>query len=472
MYLQVWGGIMKRKRSLSFRFLLALYISKIIQILIKLIFKNKGTQIPGRIAIKICPDFLSRIGRPNKIIAVTGTNGKTSTSNFINDILVSNKITTINNSKGSNMPAGIASCFIEKANLKGLVKEEVAILEVDERVSGFIYDHIEPNYLICTNLFRDSIKRNGHTEFILTKIKSSIPKKTILILNADDLISSNIGNKENKKIFFAVNKIEDKPWFKNIVCDIMTCPKCKNLLSFKYRHYHHIGSLYCTKCGFKSPDPDFIVKEIDFKNKEFIVEEKKDIYKYPLISDSIFNIYNMLAAIVTLRTYGLSSVQIKKGMKKISIKKDRYNKERIKNIEINTLLSKDQNPISCSRMFDYVSSLPGNKVIVLLITDSKDKIHGSEDISWIYDTDFEYLNTRDIKQIIVAGTRCYDVLLRLELAGVKRNKIKISSNYDNLNNIIDLNDIDKVFVLYELYAYPLAKKLKSNIIKKVVNNND
>ena len=131
------------------------------------------------------------------------------------------------------------------------------------------------------------------------------------------------------------------------------------------------------------------------------------------------------------------------------------------------MLAKDQNPISCSRIFDYVSNQPGNKVIILYITDVKDKVNGSEDISWLYDTDFEYLNNNEIKQIIACGTRCYDILLRLKLAGIKEDIIKVSDNYDKVEELVTFEDIDKIYILYALYAYPLAVRLKKKIIERL-----
>ena len=457
------------KSKISFRFLLALYISKVLQMIIKLIYKNKGTHLPGTYAIKICPDFLSRIGRPDIVIAVTGTNGKTSVCHFINTIFISNGITTVNNTKGSNMPAGIASCLIEVSNLLGKVKEEVAIIEVDERASGFVYDHIPPTYLVCTNLFRDSIKRNGHSEFILTKIKSSVPPTTTLILNADDLISSTIGSDTNKKIYFGVSKVLDIKQTNNIVHDINVCPLCKNKLNFNYYHYHHIGKAFCSKCHFQSPEADFVVNDIDLKNNFFTLSEKGKKIKYKLISDSIFNIYNMASSIAVARTFGLSHNQIKLAFESLELKEDRQKKDVIDTKEIITMLSKNQNPISCSRMFDYVSSQPGNKVIVLYITDSIDKIHGSEDISWLYDTDFEYLNNKEIKQIIACGTRCYDVALRLKLAGIDEQIIVTNNDYEGVEKMILGDNVDKIYILYELYAYPLALKLKKKISEGGLN---
>ncbi|HOZ53954.1 MAG TPA: MurT ligase domain-containing protein, partial [Bacilli bacterium] len=404
----------------TFRFFFALYCSKIVQAITRLFFNERGTNLPGKIALKLCPNFLKIIKKPNIIIMVTGTNGKTSVSNFINDIFRKNHISTVNNSKGSNLNYGIASSLIQKSNILGNVHKEVGIFEIDERASKYTFEDIIPNYLICTNLFRDSIKRNGHSEFILEKLNEGLPKETVLILNADDLISINLG-KENKKIYFSVKGDNNK--YNDIVKDISVCPKCKNKLVYEYRHYHHIGKAKCSNCNFKSPKSDFSVIKIDKENNLFIIEENNKNYVYELISDSIFNIYNMLSAIVVSRLYGLSHENIYKAFKETRLKKDRVDRRKIHDKEVITMLSKNQNPISCSRMFNYIKEEKGKKLVILFVTDSKDKKHGSEDISWIYDTDFEYLKDDDINQIIVAGTRYLDILVRLELAGISSDKI-------------------------------------------------
>ena len=68
------------------RFLAALWAAKLSKPLLRLTHHN-GTDFPGALAVKLCPDFLKYIGKPKKVIAVTGTNGKTTVNNMICDIL-------------------------------------------------------------------------------------------------------------------------------------------------------------------------------------------------------------------------------------------------------------------------------------------------------------------------------------------------------------------------------------------------
>ena len=68
------------------RFYFALLFAKATARVMKLIGR-KGTSMPGSWAIILCPDFLGRMPRPKTIIGITGTNGKTTVSNLVEDIL-------------------------------------------------------------------------------------------------------------------------------------------------------------------------------------------------------------------------------------------------------------------------------------------------------------------------------------------------------------------------------------------------
>ena len=153
------------------RFLFALWMAKLSVPALK-ITHHDGTDFPGSLACRLCPDFLRYIGRPGTIVAVTGTNGKTTVTNTIADILEMNGKRVLSNRAGSNMWSGIATTLLLGCNLGGKLRKgyDIAVLEVDERSSPRIYPFIQPDVLVVTNLYRDSIKRNGHSEFIFGKI--------------------------------------------------------------------------------------------------------------------------------------------------------------------------------------------------------------------------------------------------------------------------------------------------------------
>lgn len=451
----------------DFKFFIAMIVAKAGAIVLKLLRRN-GTHLPGWIALKICPDILGKIDKPERIIAVTGTNGKTTVSNILIDVLKKNGYDVLDNRLGSNIDAGITSSLILGSTILGKAKKKVAVFEVDERSSRKIYAYIKPNYIVCTNLFRDSIKRNAHTDFILDIINSAIPEESKLILNADDLICSSIGTNKNKKVYYGIDKLDtDVKECMNIINDIRVCPKCDSELKYDYVRYHHIGKAHCEKCEFKSPESDFFATNIDYENNTINIKTSKGLEKYNLVSNNIINIYNMVAAIAALSEFGLTSKQLKNTLKTYKIVESRYSEEEINGKKIIKYLAKGQNPVACSRTFDYIRQQKGRKAIMLNLDDYFDSRESSENIAWIYDTDYELLNSEDIVQIIIGGVRVKDHYLRLLLAGIPREKIFYEKNEINAVKHLNINYVDKIFVLYDVYTTGIADLVKDEIIAKI-----
>ena len=450
----------------NIRFYLAFYLAKLSVVALKII-RRDATQFPGKLAITICPNFLQMIEKPKTIIAVTGTNGKTTVCNMIEDCLKTNGYEFIDNQLGSNTNSGIASTFIKGAKLSGKQKKDMAIFEIDERSAIRIYPFMTPTYLICTNLFRDSLMRNAHTEFISNILTSNIPKETKLILNGDDLIVSNLAP-ENKRVYFGINRLEtDTDTCENIARDIIVCPKCDSKLEYDFVRYNHIGRAHCTKCDFASPKINYEVTNIDFENKKMTIKNNEKEEVYDMINNNIINIYNMLATITLLKEIGLKSEQINPILKEQKIVDTRYSKETVKNVEVITQLAKGMNPIACSRAFDYVRKESGNKAVFVLLDDLHEAANGSENIAWHYDTDFEFLNDDSIKQILTAGARNLDTKVRLQMADIPMEKVICQRDEVSLVDKLELDGIDKIFILHDLYSIKLKEEIKDKVIKKV-----
>lgn len=450
----------------TLKYYLAFYLAKLSVVALKII-RRDATQFPGKLAVTICPDFLKMIEKPKTIIAVTGTNGKTTVCNMIEDCLKANGYEFIDNQLGSNTNSGIASTFIKGANLRGKQKKNMAIFEIDERSAIRIYPFMTPTYLICTNLFRDSLMRNAHTEFISNILTSNIPKETKLILNGDDLIVSNLAP-ENERVYFGINRLEtDTDTCENIARDIIVCPKCDSKLEYDFVRYNHIGRAKCSKCDFKSPKIDYEVTNINLENKTMIVKHEEQEEQYDLINNNIINIYNMLATITLLKELGLNKEQINPILKKQKIVDTRYSKEKVGNIEVITQLAKGMNPIACSRAFDYVRKESGNKAVFVLLDDLHEAANGSENIAWHYDTDFEFLNDDSIKQILTAGARYLDTKVRLEMADIPMEKVICQRDEVSLVDKLNIEGIDKIFILHDLYSIKMKEEIKDKVIKKV-----
>lgn len=450
----------------NLRFYCTLWLAKVASLTLKILRRN-ATYFPGKLAVTLCPDFLGRIGKPQTIIGVTGTNGKTTVCNMIEDMLKDNGYDFMDNSLGANVNSGVATTFIQGSTIFGKAKKNMAVLELDERSAKKIYQYVTPTYLVCTNLFRDSLKRNAHTEFIVDILNSAIPKSTKMILNGDDLISNHLAE-ENERVYFGIDQLPtDTQSCENITRDIIVCPKCNGKLEYEYVRYNHIGKAHCVNCDFGSPQTDYLAQELDLKNRTMKLKEVKtnEIIEYPMVSDNIINIYNMMAAITVLREMGIENEKIKVSLRKLKIVETRFSEEEINGKKVVMHLAKGQNPIACSRVFDYVRKEPGKKAVILLTDDLHDAVNSTENVAWLYDCDFEFLKDESIKKILVGGARYLDDKVRLLIAGVSQEKLVcIREEMETVQYLPD--DIDAIYILHDLYAFELAEKVKEAIRTK------
>lgn len=432
------------------------------KIMIKLmrLMKRNATNLPGEIMLIFYPDLLKHFDMPENVIAVTGTNGKTTVSNMIGNILKANGYDIINNSFGGNVDTGIASLLLDNCTLSGGFKKDTAVLEVDERSAARVLPYVKPDWLVCTNLQRDSMKRNAHTEFIFNILNSNIPEKTKLILNGDDLISSRLAEKK-PRTYFGIDRLENEnPTLDNLICDIVNCPVCGNKLEFAFRHYNHIGRAKCS-CGFSSPDIDFDVKASE--NNEAVIMHNGKEERYKLPNNRITDLYNTVAAVTFSRTFGLSYEQVAKAMSEVKVVKSRYDSFNAGGKEVLVSLAKGQNPVACSGVCDFIRRESGNKAVIMILEDLYDSKRTSENIAWIYETDFEFLKGDDIKQIIVGGKRADDYMVRLLIAGIDKDKIVCCRNETDTPSHLKPELFDKLIIMYDLFNVESLNSIKEQL---------
>lgn len=442
------------------RFYIAMLAAKFSLVALKLLGRN-ATFLPGKIALKIDREFLGKLTPPKTVIAVTGTNGKTTVSNLLNSILLKNNYTVTNNSLGSNVDAGVVTALLEDSTFTGKAKKEIAVLEVDERSSLRIYPYLKPDYLICNNIMRDSLARNAHTEFISYIINSAIPSTTKVILNADDLVCASLAPNNHERVYFGLNidtEHEEAPIY---LQDIVYCPKCGALLTPEYIRYSHIGRLHCSNCDFGSPKPDYVITQINQNENTFTLEHHGKTEKYNLINDNIVNLYNFCGLIALLNTIGLTYEQISYGFESTKIVKTRYDKLNAGKLTITMQLSKGQNPTACARCFSYVAKLPGENKAIIFVGDD---FEASESPCWFFDSNYSYLKDDSINQIIFSGPRSKDQYLRAQLAGIPTDKIRIISDSNSGADILDIEKSKDIYVLYGPYMVKQANIVKQKLI--------
>ena len=450
------------------RFFITLWISKIVMF----IFKLKGSERndwPGLLAHKLCPDFLKYIKNPPLVIAITGTNGKTTTSALINNHLVADGYRVSYNDWNANLYAGFCLNLMRCVTFLNRTRMDVSVLEADEKTLDETMTLIKPDYILVTNICKDSLRRNGHPEYIFDHVEKTfnvLGDRTVAILNANDPISSQLAKDSGaRRVFYGIGDIGAKP-FENAAKDIAVCPYCGDDIKYNYRLYRHIGDFYCASCGFAAPEAKYYVESVDYDRKEMTVSEDGEKTAYPIISDTVFNVFNVLSYIALMREMGTEKPGLVEFLKTQRVPEIRETRVEFNGIEYLTYAAKSQNVSAASTVFEYMAKEPSVKELVLLLDEMKDRHHPSETLTWLYETDYEFLNHPKIKKIIVGGHMYLNHKLRLLLAGIDESKIVCVEDESDVIEHVDREGIEKVYVLFEIDYVRKARNMRDRIVER------
>lgn len=393
-----------------------------------------GTAIPGKIALKICPELLGYLAKDVKCVIITGTNGKTTSSRIIEEIFAKSGASYFANRSGANLINGITSIFIENSTLTGKPKKEYAVIECDEAASKEVCRLINPSVVLVTNVFRDQLDRYGevtHTlENILIGIKNS--PNAVICLNADCSLTASIATEiPNKVMFFGV----DVPIYNDPVSEVSDAPhciKCKYEYDYSYHTFGHLGGFYCPNCGYKRPQTQVSVTEIldtGISSTTVRVSVFGDSEEIVINLPGGYNIYNAVGALAVSEAIGFKRETAKSAIATFSCGFGRMEQFDLGGHTARIILVK--NPAGCNQVLNYLSSLSEKTVFVCCLNDNS---ADGRDISWIWDVNFEKLADMDefIDEIYVSGIRSADMAVRLKYAGIDESKLKIFDDYDSL----------------------------------------
>ena len=396
------------------RTFLAIVVCKALRFVGKLV--GKGSSLPGKYALKICPDILSRVQLPPHIIAVTGSNGKTSTVEMIAAILRADGKHVVYNEEGSNQIEGVTTLVLTHATLGGKVKADVLLLESDERYAKFSFRFFHPTEFVITNLYRDQLTRNGHPEWVYDAILPALHPDTELILNADDPLSSCFAEGHDKVKWFGLDKCSisvDTPT--GVYHDGAYCPICHAPMTYDYVHYNHIGAYRCTRCGHAKPATDYTVTAADLDSGTLTIDNAVDIH---LAFRSIYNVYNILAAYAACRECGVGTETARSVINNYILKNGRMQKFTLGQHHGTLLTSKHENSIAYDTNLRYVASAKAD-CAVLVIVDAVSRKYFTSETSWLWDIDFGQLNRPHVKQVLLSGRYCNDLAERFSFTDVR-----------------------------------------------------
>lgn len=427
--------------KIKIKSLFSILAAKITLFLSKKFFKG-GSSFPGKVALKFDSNILSVVAKNYRTILITGTNGKTTTTSMIYNIIKKSGNRVITNSTGANMLPGITATFIDNYNLFGKKDPAYAVIEVDEANLKFITKHLSPEIITITNLFRDQLDRYGEVYTTLAKIMEGLDnvKGAKLVLNGDESLLGDLET-NNELCYYGFNVSPDDSKLVDINADAKFCKKCKHPYTYELITFNHLGSYICPNCHYQRPELKYAVNSID---------EMTPYYSKVKINDTdilinqpgAYNIYNGLCAYSICKELGISDDIIFESLRNQTSHFGRQETLNIEGKEVKIILVK--NPAGYNQAIDTVSLDQRAVSVAFLLNDN---YADGRDISWIWDVNFEKMTTLEIQEILIAGIRNYDMAIRLKIAGFNTKNFKISEDFDNLLENIKNSSSDFVYIL-------------------------
>ncbi len=387
-----------------------------------------GTNLPGQIALKFRPNILKRLVRGYRVILVTGTNGKTTTTAMLQSILKETGKRAVNSTSGANMKGGVVSCLIRNFPLFRKVEGDFAVLEVDEAYMRHITAEIRPEVIAVTNIFRDQLDRYGELDQTLALIEEACQKApgATLVLNADEAMLGDFVP-ENKHFYYGFSvPIREGETAEN--AEGTFCKKCNTPYSYQFTTFSHLGAYSCPVCGFTRPETDLAVDAVLELSQDGSVVSVGGM-ELTIPQAGAYNIYNALCAASCATVLGVDKAKIQQGILGQKSKFGRQETVDVDGASLRIILIK--NPAGAEEAIASVLPDAGEVSLGVLLNDN---VGDGKDVSWIYDVEFEKLQSMHCKAFLVGGTRTYDMAVRMQTAGF--DDLVVCPDYETLLSAI------------------------------------
>ncbi len=424
-----------------------------------------GTAMPGRFAMKLCPDLLSRLARDVKTVTVTGTNGKTTCSRMIEEAFREAGLSYFANRSGANLMSGITTEFVVNCSLLGKMKKEYAVIECDEAAAARVFGQLQPQVIAVTNLFRDQLDRYGEITHTLSNIRDGIRDVpgAVLCLNADCSLTSSLAldGLPNPILRFGIDASAGLKALPSPLSDASHCIRCKAEYQYDYHTYAHLGGFRCPDCGYCRPEPDYAVTEIlcmDDRHSEVKLRTPQGEHPLNVNLPAAYNLYNAAAAVCASEAMGIAPEICIQALGRFSC-----GFGRMENFPLagGTRMILVKNPAGCSQALEFLSRVQSEFILVACLND-----RGADgtDISWIWDANFELLAALSdrIQKLYVSGDRADDMRLRLKYAGIPDERITVEYSPQKLTDAL----AQETLPVYILPTYTAMLDLRTVIVHR------
>jgi len=359
--------------------------------------RGGGSALPGLFVEKIDPTFVaeSLAQLPRGVVVISGTNGKTTTTKMVTELLEGQGLKVFTNRTGSNFIRGVAAALLGEVDMKGKLDADIAVLELDEAHAVRFVRTITPRYSLLLNVMRDQLDRFGEID-ATAKMLAVIAARTTdgVVLNREDPhVTSLAGKLSDKQVaFFGLN------------------PALSHL--FPSDDELRGGP----KNAKAVPIADVTLEEFSGDEATFKIDITKHTTTLKL--QGVYNIFNAAAALALVRMIVGKATNTEKliaTLAGVTPAFGRGEKLTVGGQPLELVLVKNPSGFRLG-----LSSFPASDYATMIAVN--DNYADGRDMSWLWDVEFDSLRTGGVSQ--VSGIRAYDMALRLQYDEVEITRVE------------------------------------------------
>ncbi len=361
-------------------------VGKLVKQVAKL--RGSGSALPGLVVERIDPGYLKRtIGSlPEGVVLISGTNGKTTTTKLVTEVLQACGYTVFTNRTGSNFSRGVISELLPKLTWRGTLKADIAVLELDEAWAVHFVKQVRPRMSLFLNVMRDQLDRFGEID----------TAAEMLAKNAEYALEKVVLNRDDPRVFNIHQRTQATPVYFGTTDELLELMPTDDALK--------TGGARANN----SVPADVQLVAIDGRRATYLIDGQEHSVEMSL--GGVYNLLNAAAALSLVRQIVGDKVTTEELLTALGSVRPAFGRgETIvyKGVPIELVLVKNPSGFRLS-LLSFADGKADNMIAI------NDNYADGRDISWLWDVDFTPLD----RVALVTGARAEGMALRLAYDGI------------------------------------------------------
>ena len=395
-----------------------------------------GTAFPGLVMERTDPGFLERtLSRlPRGVIVVSGTNGKTTTTKMVVQLLREQGLKVFTNRTGSNFVRGVLASLLTEVDAAGNLDADIAVLELDEAHAVHFVARVRPRACLLLNVMRDQLDRFGEIDYTASLLHS-IAKATsdVVVLNGDD------------------PRLAAPAFLEDVTARVVSFGAGEDLRSLFLSDDDLRTGVVSPRQAGQAPSPRVTLEAIDGQRATVRVDGTSHEVDFAI--PGVHNLLNACAALgVVLEVLG-EDADLPGLLTTLGTVQAAFGRGEVLTLDGRPVqLSLVKNPAGFRMgLLSAAAQAKDGEVVVVAIND---EYADGRDMSWLWDVDFSALRAGGVA--VVTGVRAWDMALRL-----RYDDVEVTDVEPDLRKAVALmrraaTDADRPMRIFTTYTAMLA----------------